>query len=155
MATRTRTLVLIEPGRAGDAAVAEARILARRTATELTVVGLAPQASGPRCGTSTLDYNTAIVAAVADDLARVRERLASDGVVTACHLLLEGRDPALEHFAATREFDLILLPSRRRRFGPARHPAAPRLAAGIRAEVRIVDPRRPPAARDQVSLSRT
>ncbi len=145
--------MLIEPGRAGDVAVAEARILARRTATELTVVGIAPQASGPRCGTSTLDYNSAIVAAVSDDLARVHERLAADGVATACHLLVEGRDPSLEQFAATGEFDLILLPSRRRRFGPARHPAAPRLAAGIRAQVRIVDPRRPPPGRRRSSLA--
>lgn len=114
-----RTLVLIEPGRAGDAAVHQALTLARRTAMELTIVGIAPQAPGPRCGTSTLDYNAAIVAAVREDLARVRETLGGDGALPVCRLIVQGRDPALEQFAATGDFDLVLLPARGRRFGSA------------------------------------
>lgn len=122
----------------------DARTLARRTATELTLVGLASQAADPRCGTSPVDHNAAIVVAVRHDLARAGETLAADGVPATCHLLVQGRGPALEQFAAAGEFDLILLPCRRRRFGTPRHPAAARLAAGTRAEVRIVDARRSP-----------
>jgi len=137
MGTR-RTLVVIEPGRAGDVAVSEARAHAGLLESHLTLVGVAPQAAGPRCGTSILEYNAAIIDAVTHELARARDRLVSDGICVACRLLIEGRDPSLEEFAAGGEFDLILLPSRRPRLGRARHPAAERLTTGTPAEVRLV-----------------
>ncbi|MFZ0090187.1 MAG: hypothetical protein WAL63_11810 [Solirubrobacteraceae bacterium] len=133
-----RTLVVIEPGRGGDAAVDEARAGDAPIASELTLVGVAPQASGPRCGTSILDYNAAIVDAVADDITRARDRLIFAGVRPSCRLLIEGRGPTLEEFVASEQFDLILLPSRGRRAGRGRHAAAQRLRTDTSAEVRLV-----------------
>ena len=132
-----RTLVLIEPGRAGDVAVDKAAVHAGAVASDLTLVGVAPQALGPRCGVSNLDHNAAIVDAVAHDLARARDRLASRGVSAACRLLVEGRDASLDEFAAAGQFDLILLPSRGTRLGRARHPAAAGLTRGTPAEILV------------------
>lgn len=136
--TTRRVLVLTEPGRRGGATVHEAGRLACADAADVTIVGVAPQASGPRCGTSIRDYNTAIIATVAQDLARARANLAAAGVSASIRLLVEGRPPSLEQFAVAGGFDLLLLPSRSRLRGRARHPAEQALRASTRADVRVL-----------------
>ena len=114
-----RTLVVIEPGRAGDAAVREAGEQAGFTGSEVTLVAVAPQATGVRCGPPGEGYNDAVVDAVARDLARALDRLATVGVDVTCRILVDGRDPPLEEFAAAGRFGLILRP-------PAARGGAPR-----------------------------
>jgi nucleotide-binding universal stress UspA family protein len=133
-----RTLVVIEPGRAGDAAVEEARAHAGLTGCDVTVVGAAPQVAAVRCGPSGADYNGAVVDAVVRDLTRACDRLATADLDVTCRVLVDGRDPPLEQFAAAGGFGLILLPSRRPRWRPARHPSARRLSSVTQAEVRLV-----------------
>jgi hypothetical protein len=133
-----RTLVVIEPGRAGDATVEEARTQAAVLDCEVTLVGVARRDSSLRCGPSGEAYNGAIIDAVARDLARARGRLVTAGVAVTCRVLVDGRDLPLEGFAAAEGFDLILLPSRGPRRGPARHPAARRLSQLTGADVRLV-----------------
>ncbi len=108
-----RMLVVIEPGRAGDAAVAEAVARARRTTAEVMLVGVAPHVGKVRCGPSGAEYNEAVIDAVARDLARARDRLADAGIQATCRILVDGRDPPLEQFAAAGTFGLIVRPSRR------------------------------------------
>ena len=132
-----RTLVVIEPGRAGNAALEAARAHATREGAEVTLVGVAPQV-GSRCGPSGEEYNDAVVDAVARDLFGARDRLAAAGVHVTCRLLVDGRDPPLEEFAAAGGFGLILLPSRRPRWRHASHPSARRLIGLTHAEVRSI-----------------
>jgi hypothetical protein len=133
-----RTLVVIEPGRAGDAAVEEARAQAAVVDCEVTLVGVARRDSSVRCGPSGEAYNAAITEAVARDLARARDRLVTAGVAVTCRVLVDGRDLPLEGFAAAEGFDLILLPSRGPRRAPRRHPAARRLTQLAGPEIRLV-----------------
>jgi hypothetical protein len=51
----TRIAVVFERRRSGAEALAQAAALAAISGTELTVVALAPQVSGPRCGAAN-DY---------------------------------------------------------------------------------------------------
>lgn len=134
----SRTLVVIEAGRAGDAAVDEACAQARRTGCAVTLVGVAPQATAMHCVSSGEGLNDAILEAVIADLARARARLATSGIEVASRVLVDGCDPPLEEFAATGGFDLILLPSRRPRWVHAGHPSARRLSGRTSAEVRLV-----------------
>ena len=71
-----QVLALVEPGRHGGAAVTQARLIALGEPAQLTVVALARQATGPRCGTSILDYNRTVAEAASEDIGRVREGLA-------------------------------------------------------------------------------
>ncbi len=141
-----RVLVLCEPGRAGDATLDHAGELARRHDVRLTVVAVAPRAeNGPRCGTSAIDYNAAVRSAVAEELDAARGRLAVFGVAVTDQLLIEGEEPSLERFTTEENFDLVLLPARRRwlvRTG--RHPAAAILTRVTRAEIRVVEPSHSP-----------
>lgn len=141
---RKRVLVLVEPGRGGGAVISYAGALADAEGTTLTVVGIAPHAPRPRCGTSLCDYNLAVAEAVATDLGRARERLSRSGSVVSSELLVEGRGRSLAQFTAAGDFDLVLLPARRRWFGAASHPAARDLRTATDAEIRVVDPRMPP-----------
>jgi hypothetical protein len=139
-----RVLLLFEPGRGGAAALERARELVEHDHAALTVVGLAPQAPLGTCGaTSARAYNDAVVDSVVDDLESARARLGEIGAEAAYRLLIEGVEPSLEQFTADGDFELVLLPARRRPLRAASHPAAPRLRrAGAGAEVRIVGPRR-------------
>jgi hypothetical protein len=137
---RTRVLALWEPGRRGGAAVAYAVELAKAENLAVTVVSVVVQASGPRCGTSIRDYNLAVKDVVATELGRLRSRLGQIGATTAYKLLVEDRDLSLPDFTNAGGFDLVLLPSRRRRLGGAlRHPTADLLRMATRAELRIID----------------
>ena len=133
-----RTLLVIEPGRAGDAAVEEACLQAWRTGSAVTLVATAPLVATVRCGPAGDEYNGAVIDAVTRDLVRACERLETAGVEVDCSVLIDGRDPPLEEFAATGDFELILLPSRRPRWWQARHPLARRLTGKTQAEVRLV-----------------
>jgi nucleotide-binding universal stress UspA family protein len=135
-----RILVLFEAGRAGVAAVEQARELAEREGATVTVVSHAPQAPRMRgCVPSANDYNAAVRDSVARDLARAEELLWSIGSRADCRLLVEGVDPTLEELVWSERFDLVLLPARRRFLRALDHPAAPRLRSRARAsEIRIV-----------------
>ena len=91
--------------------------------------------------TSIGDYNAAVLATVAQDLARARAILEGAGVPASSRLLVEGRAPSLEQFSADGEFDILLLPTRRSVLGRTRHPAAEKLRASTRADVRLVESR--------------
>jgi nucleotide-binding universal stress UspA family protein len=134
-----RVLVLHEPGPAGTAALDLARELDLQERASLTVVAVAPTApSGSRCGGSAVEYNTVIRETVADDLDRARERLGPASGRADYVLLVEDEDPSLEDWVAARDFDLILLPARRRLLRASGHPAAARLGRVTDAEVRVV-----------------
>lgn len=133
-----RTLVVIEPGRAGDAAVDEACAQARLTGSAVTLVAVAPLVESVRCGPAPRDYNDAVIDAVRQDLKRASERLAAAGVEADCSVLVDGHDPCLEAFAAAGGFGLILLPPHRARWRHAGHPSARRLTGIGEAEVRLV-----------------
>lgn len=109
-----RVLVRIEPGRAGAGALDRARALARSEPTELTLVAIAPQATGPRCGTSIRDYNRAVIEAAREDLARARASLSASAARVCCQVLVEGLDPPLEELVARGAFDHVVLPARAR-----------------------------------------
>lgn len=142
-ADRRRVLVLFEPGRGGGVALEEARELALARPTALTVVCVAPQAmSGARCGNSALDFNRAVADDAAKDLDEACGRLAAAGVGAEYQLLIDGAGPSLEQFAAAGEFELVLLPARRRPLLGPTHPAAPRLARVGGIGIRVVDSRR-------------
>jgi hypothetical protein len=133
-----RVLALVEPGRGGDAAVLHARLIALSEPVALTVLALAPQASGPRCGTSILDYNAAVTEAAKEDLNRARAGLA-DVTSPTTYTVLAGRGGGLMgRYVAAGAFDLVLLPSRRRRPGHPGHPDAERLRAHTTAEIKVV-----------------
>jgi hypothetical protein len=136
-------LVLYEQGRAGTAAIDQARVLAEREHdVTLTVVAIAPQApSGPRCGNSAVEYNEAVADSVARDLGTARDRLGQAAERAKFVLLIEGAEPSLAKFAGEGGFGLVLLPARRRllRSGPY-HPEAARLKVSAGGEIRIVEP---------------
>ncbi len=133
--------MLCEDGRAGAATIDLARELAEVENATLTIVAVSPQApSGSRCGNSALDYNQAVADSVARDIDRARERLGEAAQRTKFELLIEGADPSLAQFAAAGDFDLVLLPARRRPLRAASHPEAPRLKLTAGAEIRIVEP---------------
>jgi nucleotide-binding universal stress UspA family protein len=139
MTSAERVLVLCEHGRAGAAAIDQARNLAELGNAALTVVAVAPQApSGPRCGNSAVEYNEAVAESVARDLDRARERLGGAAERAAFLLLIEGADQTLEQLAQSGGFDLVLLPARRRPLRAASHPEASRLGRIAGAEIRIV-----------------
>jgi hypothetical protein len=133
-----RVLVLCEPGPGGVAALDEARELAVNWRAALTVVGVAPQARSGQCTGPAGAYNDAVADAVVNDLEQARKRLC--GVDASYRLLIDGDVPSLPEFAA--DFDLVLLPGRRRPFRGASHPAAGRLSGACAGEVRVVDARR-------------
>jgi len=105
-------LVLIEPGRAGAAALRRAQALVLSEPAELTLVALAPRASGPRCGTSIQDYNRTVLEAAHEDLARARAKLAAPAARVRCRVLVEGIDPPLDELVARGGFDHVVLPER-------------------------------------------
>jgi hypothetical protein len=133
-----RVLVLYEPCGAGRAALDVARELDLREQAALTVVAVVPKAESGPCTGSALEFNRAVREAVECELDDARERLAEASGRADYRLLIEGEDPSLESWTAVRDFDLILLPARRRLLRAARHPAAARLRRSTSAEVRVV-----------------
>jgi nucleotide-binding universal stress UspA family protein len=131
-----RVLAVYELGRGGTAVLDRARELALSGDADLTVVGVAPQApTGARCGGSALEINDAVAESVEEDLARARRQL---GVRATYQMLIENREPSLERFASDGDFELVLLPGRRRVLRGARHPAAARLGRATAAAIEVV-----------------
>ena len=134
-----RVLVVNEPGPAGRAALDLARELDLTERAALTVVGVAPTArSGPRCGGSAREFNATVREVVESELDEARVRLGRVAGRTDYALLIEGDDPPLEAWIAGRNFDLVLLPARRRLLRSPGHPAAARLRRATDAEIRVV-----------------
>jgi hypothetical protein len=127
---RTRIAVVLEPGRRGAAALAQAATLAAAADSEVTVVALAPTAD-PVCrscgGVSTRAYNCAVRDEVAESLDRAVATLGGATEQIAGRLLVEGEDPPLDEWVARRGIDLVLLPARRGVPRTRRHPAERRL----------------------------
>jgi universal stress protein family protein len=144
-----RVMVLYEPGRTGDAAVACARELAQGSGASLTLVGVVPMAEGgaPRCGGSAIAYNEAVMEQVAEELHEAKRHLGEFADDARIELLIEGADPPLVDWSAAHGFDTILLPARRRLLRSVKHPDATRLLRGTGAEVRVIDARGGDAAR--------
>ena len=133
--------MLFESGRAGVAAVELARDLAVDEDATVTVVSVAPQAPRLRgCAPSARDYNATVRDAVAGELEQAEELLWPIGTRGHCRILVEGEDDPLEELVTREQFDLVLLPGRRRLLRGVGHPAAARLRACAETEVRIVDP---------------
>ena len=134
--------MLHESGPAAEAALDLARELDLHERATVTVVAVAPSApSGSRCGGSALEFNQAVREIVEDELDAARRRLDHASGRTDYELLVEGEDPPLERWIAARDFDLILLPARRRPLRAHGHPAAARLRGVTHAEVRVVQRR--------------
>jgi hypothetical protein len=132
--------VLNEPGPATAAVLDVARQLVEQADAALTVVSVVPQApSGPRCGGSALEYNSAVCQTVAEELERARAALGEAAAHATFKMLIEGVDPPLEVWSAAAGFDLILLPARRRPLRSLKHPHAARLSRQTGAEVRIIE----------------
>jgi len=136
----SRIAVVLEPGRSGAAALAQATALAASPAAELTVVAIAPKAIGCRCcgGPSPYAYNCAVRDDVAQELddAAVRLDLAARDIKVK--LLVEGSDPPLEEWVVHSQIDLVLLPAHWRALRSRSHPAARLLRRATGADVRIV-----------------
>lgn len=139
-----RVLALYEPGRGASTTLELARDLAEHESAKLTVVNVAPQtvtAGGQCCGMSVRDYNQVVRDAAAEELREAHARLGPIAEQVRFHMLVQGTDPPLHEWIADRDFDLVLLPARRRLIGAARHPEAARVRASTTAEVREVDPK--------------
>jgi hypothetical protein len=137
-----RVLLVVEPGRSGEATVELARELVERQDAALTIVSEVPRAiSGARCGNSAVDYNLAVQDSVAADLDRAWLCLGEFGAGAECELLIDRVSPSLDEFVAAGRFDLVLLPARRRPMRAPGHPAAERLRQSTGAEVQVIAPR--------------
>jgi len=133
-----RVLVLFESTRSGVAALREAA-QAGDSGTELAVVTLAPQSLPARCcarGPSVEVVNCVVRDAAEDDLREARRILGDTAEHATFTSLVGTRDPSLADWAATKAFDLIVLPSRRLSIGG--HPLARRLRRATGVEVRLV-----------------
>lgn len=135
-----RVAVLYEPGRGGAAALALARQLADSSPLELTVIAVAPQTTLVHgcCGMSAREYNRIIRDAAAEELEQAQERLEKAAASVSLQLLVERRDPSLEEWIAAKDFELVLLPARRRLLRADTHPAAARVRRSTSAEVRVI-----------------
>jgi hypothetical protein len=139
-----RVLAVCEPGRSASKALEVARELVEHESATLTVVNVAPQAAtagGQCCGMPVRDYNQVVRDAAAEELREAHARLGPIADRVTFQMLVEGTDPPLHEWIAGRDFDLVLLPARRRLIATARHPAAARVRASTTAEVRVVEPR--------------
>jgi hypothetical protein len=139
-----RVLALCEPGRGASAPLDLARELAEHESAQLTVVNVAPQAAiagGQCCGMSVRDHNQVVREVAAEELREAHARLGPIAEQVTFQMLVQGSDPPLHEWIASRDFDLVLLPARRRLIGAARHPEGARVRASTTAEVREVDPR--------------
>jgi hypothetical protein len=136
----SRVAVVLEPGRSGATALAHATALAATPACELTVVAIAPKATGCRCcgGPSPYAYDCAVRDDVAQELHKATARLGPVGQDIKVKLLVEGSDPPLETWIAQGRFDLVLLPARWRVLRSRSHPAARLLRRFTDANIRVV-----------------
>lgn len=133
-----RVLVLYEPGPAANAALDLARGMDLEEEAAVTVVAVVRNAESGTCTGSAAAFNDAVRDAVVDELEQAHRRLGVAAGRAEYQLLMEGACTSLESWCAARDFDLILLPARRRLLRGAKHPAAERLRRATSAEVRVV-----------------
>jgi hypothetical protein len=137
----SRIAAVVEPGRRGAAALAQAAALAATSASELTAVAIAPRVATVcrSCGgVSARAYNCAARDEVADELEQAIANLGPIARNIRSELLVEGTDPPLEKWIAHGQFDLVLLPARRRVPRLRSHPSARLLRRLTEADVRVV-----------------
>jgi hypothetical protein len=135
-------LVLYEPGRNGSIALDLARRLVADDRAVLTIVTVAPKDKRICCGAgSAIGYNEAVCEAAAAELRDARQLLGPVGDRAQFKLLVQDKDPPLAAWIAATDFDMVLLPARRRPLRRTKHPAAKRLCRSTNAEVRVVDAR--------------
>jgi hypothetical protein len=143
-------LALYEPGRRGCAAVDLAVGLVATDPGRLTVVSVVPQDTAARCGrccgSDPKAFNRAVAEAAAEDLAAARSRLGQTADQVTFTMLVEGIDLPLAGWVAEQQFELVLVPARRRLFGGAWHPEAQRLRSATSGDVRVVDGKSPYAS---------
>jgi hypothetical protein len=154
----TRVVVLYEHGRSGAAALDAARRLLVNDGPALRVAAVAPQDRAMWCGAaSAVDFNSAVQAAVSDELDEARELIRPWAVLAVFKLLVEGQDPPLPTWISDRGFDVVLLPARGATVRRPRHPAAAELRGKTAADVRVIDGRarglRPEAERGAGEVS--
>ncbi len=133
-----RVLVLFEASAGGAAALREAAALGGAD-TKLTVVTVAPQSVQPRCcnrGPGVEVVNCVVRDEAERDLELAREILGEAAGRATFESLVGGQDPPLHAWAATRAFDVIVVP--RRRLSVAGHPFARRLRRASAGELRLV-----------------
>jgi hypothetical protein len=134
-----RVAVVYEPGRRGTAALGAAVELTARTASELTVLALAPQARALQCtGPSPQAYNCAVIEHAASELNDAARELGPEHDGARFRMLIQGLDPAIERWVVENDIDVVLLPGRWRGLGPPRHPAARAIRRRTGAEVRVI-----------------
>jgi hypothetical protein len=135
-----RIAVVLERGRSGAAALAQATALAASPAAELTIVAVAPKVTAARCcgGPSPYAYNCAVRDNVAEELQSAIARLEPAARDVKVKLLVEGTDPPLEDWVVRSRFDLVLLPARWRGLRQRSHPAAGLLRRFTDANIRVV-----------------
>jgi hypothetical protein len=135
-----RVVVLYEPGRSGSAALNLARRLVAGDDSALAVVTVAPQDPRICCGAgSAVDYNRAVCEAADAELRDARGQLGPAGERALFKVLVQDTDPPLAEWIAAGEFDVVLLPARRRPLRRAKHPAADQLRRSTDAQVHVVD----------------
>jgi len=131
-------LVVYQRGRGGTAALAEGARSAQDRVVALTVLALAPQDTDPAvCGVYTEAFNEGVRAEALGELTEARRLLGPAGAGARYVLLLDGRDPPLESWAAAERFGLLLL-ARRGPFGLRSRRRAARLRERTGAEVRLL-----------------
>jgi hypothetical protein len=120
----SRIAVLFERGRTGTAALEQGSAVASRSGAELTVIVLVPQAAAShRCGPSPSAYNCAVLDEATLELREAARLLPESEPGARFRLLIEGADPPLNAWVADEQFDLVVLPARRRLLRPPGHPA--------------------------------
>jgi hypothetical protein len=135
-----RVVVLYEPGRSGSAALDLARRLVGDDGSALTVGTVAPQDTRICCGGgSAIDYNRTVCETTDSELRQARELLGPVGERASFKLLVQDKDPPLAAWIAAGDFDVVLLPARRRPLRRAKHPAAEELRRSTGVEVRVID----------------
>lgn len=135
-----RVVVLYETGRSGSAALNLASRLVSGEGWVLAVVTVAPQDPRICCGAgSAVDYNRAVCEAAGAELREARELLGPAGERALFKLLVQDTDPGLAEWIAAGDYDVVLLPARRRPLRRAKHPAAYRLRRSTGAHVYVVD----------------
>jgi hypothetical protein len=134
-----RVLVLYERGAAGSRAVDQARELLEAQDGQLTVVTLAPRDTRVRgTGVSARDFNDAVRDSAQRELDEARRLFGSLAERIVFEVVSEGGDTSLARWAADRDFEVILLPARRRLFSRQGHPLAAALRESTAADVRVV-----------------
>jgi hypothetical protein len=109
-----RIAALVQRGRRGDRVLTEVLSMARSRAVDVTLVAVVAHATGRGCAVSPAPLNEAIDEAAAADLDAAAMWLPLSVPVRDRRVLRDGLDPPLGAWVTEHEFDLVLVPGRRR-----------------------------------------